>query len=390
MASFSYWRTKRYLDSVGKGYCLEKWHSNTVHLGTGTEHGCHHVAPVKIPLEEIQDNPYALFNHSHKRQVRREMLRGEKPKECAYCWRATKTQDRVLQSSKYYNWENRHKVTSEYSLPKYLEVSLGNTCNLACAYCGPSFSSKWASEIKQHGNLHHKGYAPTITKDNPYKKAFMEIWPNLHPGLEELRFTGGEPLLYPEIFDLIQDVSIDCDVIINTGLGVPKDLLEKFLEKSSHIDTVIFAISGESAGAQAEYTRHGINYNDFLKNVELISKQHNADIELMTVYNALCLESYTDYISDIQNIAKVDIGVSELTTPSFLHHILFDLNKQQHLDFLKKHNSKAHSQLESILTKEQKYDIVVERGNFERFVNAYDQRRNTDFKSAFPILGALL
>lgn len=390
MDLFNYWRTKRYLDSIGEGFCLEKWFSNTIHLGTGTEHGCHHVPPTKISVKEINENPYSLFNHNQKREVRRQMLSGEKPAECEYCWKAKKTQDRVLQSGKYYNWENRKSVVGEYSMPKYLEISLGNTCSLACAYCGPSFSSKWQSEILQHGSMpHHTGTVKTLNKNNPYKKAFFDIWINVHPNLEELRFTGGEPLMYDEIFDLMQDVNNNCDVTINTGLGVPRYVIEEFLKKCSHLDTVTFAISGESAGKQAEYTRYGINYTDFLRNVELISLQKNVKIELMTVYNALCLETYTDYITDMQNITKVDIGISELTTPSFLHHSIFDVNKQNHLDFLKKVSKKAYKQLESILTKEQKYDIVKQREDFKQFVKNYDKRRNTNFKNTFKILGEL-
>ena len=79
--------TKKNLDSVGCGFCLAKWTQVTMHLHDGSTHSCHHPAPHKIGLRELQRNPTALHNSSQKKKARKEMLENKRPKECGYCWK---------------------------------------------------------------------------------------------------------------------------------------------------------------------------------------------------------------------------------------------------------------------------------------------------------------
>ena len=147
------------LDDVGCGFCLAKWTQVTIHLQTGETHSCHHPIPHKIPLRELKRNPKALHNTRHKKKARKEMLDGERPSECDYCWKiednSNSFSDRVFKSSeswsapyieeiKEYGWRGNYN-------PKYVEVSFSNVCNFKCAYCGPQFSSKWVSEINKNG-----------------------------------------------------------------------------------------------------------------------------------------------------------------------------------------------------------------------------------------------
>ena len=84
---------KNNLDKVGCGFCLAKWSQVTIHLGTGMTHSCHHPSPHKIPLREIQRDPSALHNTSFKKRKRKEMLEGERPDECNYCWNVEDSSD---------------------------------------------------------------------------------------------------------------------------------------------------------------------------------------------------------------------------------------------------------------------------------------------------------
>lgn len=391
MASFKYWRTQRYLDKIGKGFCLEKWHNSTLHLATGTEHGCHHVAPKNIPIKEIEEDPFALFNYTHKKQVRQQMLDGKLPAECAYCWKATGTQDRVIQSSKKYNWIDRKQITNTQGLPRYLELSFGNTCNLACAYCGPSFSSKWASEIKQYGDYSvglHKGFAVANNKSNVYIEALISIWDTVIENLDVLKITGGEPLLSDKFFPYLQKIDNECDITINTGLGVPLEIVENFADKMSNTKNLTISVSGESTHEQAEYTRYGVTYKDYLRNFNYLrDKLPNAKFQIMSVYNSLCLESFVDFLEHISSITNFDLSISELENPKFLHHSLFDCNKEFHLQYLKRYYPTAHLQLQNILSKPSNNPDI---NQFKDFTREYDSRRNTNFNSIFPQLSRII
>ena len=75
------------LNSVGCGFCLAKWTQVTMHLGSGLTHSCHHPKAHPIDLNDLATNPGALHNTGFKKNVRKQMLRGERPGECDYCWR---------------------------------------------------------------------------------------------------------------------------------------------------------------------------------------------------------------------------------------------------------------------------------------------------------------
>jgi len=79
-------QVKVVLDQTGPGFCLAKWYHVSMHLHTGTNHSCYHPMPHFVPLEEIQRHPAALHNSDYKKQQRKAMLEGERPKECSYCW----------------------------------------------------------------------------------------------------------------------------------------------------------------------------------------------------------------------------------------------------------------------------------------------------------------
>ena len=226
-----YLDTKTELNTVSPSMCVAKWNQVTIHLGTGLTHSCHHPSPHKIPLSELVGNPSALHNTNFKKSQRNLMLNGQRPKECDYCWRvedahigATENNvfsDRITKSSE--SWALPHIQTikntpwTDNVNPKYMEVSFDTTCNLKCAYCGPSYSTTWRQEIEEHGPyllgdgalydlgwLDKTGQLPMpITKPNPYIDAFWQWWPDAVKDLEIFRITGGEPLLSKQVFRVV-------------------------------------------------------------------------------------------------------------------------------------------------------------------------------------------
>jgi hypothetical protein len=61
------------INNVSCSFCTAKWLQTTLYLQTGYNHSCHHPAPHKIPLEEIEKNPAALHNSMYKKEQRLKM-----------------------------------------------------------------------------------------------------------------------------------------------------------------------------------------------------------------------------------------------------------------------------------------------------------------------------
>jgi organic radical activating enzyme len=442
------------LDGVGCGFCLAKWTQVTMHLGTGMTHSCHHPAPHKIPLSEISRNPSALHNSRFKKRKRKEMLEGKRPDECNYCWKVEDSSnsfsDRVFKSSEDWSLPDFETIkNSDWRAdfnPRYVEVSFSNTCNFKCAYCGPQFSSKWVEEIEKHGGyktvdnyneiegLKEKGEMPYKKKDyNPYIEAFWEWWPDLFPDLHTFRITGGEPLLSKDTFKVLEyirdnpEVNPNISLSINTNLGVPDKLVDKFIElakdlcENNKVRELIVFTSIEAQGAQAEYTRHGLDADQFWNNVDKVLTQlPKVTINVMATFNALSVFTYDQVIDKIFEIKQkyankdrywvtpIQLDTSYLRWPAHLSvKILEDNHKELILESAKKalyygmkeytHDNVGFTNVEIQKIKriydyamsEDSFDVEKQRSKFAKFVTELDIRRGTNFHKTFPELKSM-
>ena len=330
--------TKDLLDGVGCGFCLAKWTQVTMHLGIGLTHSCHHPAQHKIPISEIKRDPSALHNTLYKKRQRKEMLEGNKPKECGYCWNiednSSNFSDRVFKSSEQWSMPHFNEIKElnwrENFNPRYVEVSFSNTCNFKCAYCGPQYSSKWVEEIEKHGGyktstnynnieeLELKKEMPyKHSEHNPYLEAFWEWWPNLYKDLHTFRITGGEPLLAKDTFKVLEYIQTNWEqnpnlsLAINSNLGVPDNLIDRFIEiaedlcNNNKIKELIIFTSVEAKDKQAEYVRFGLDYEKFWNNIDkILTKLPKVTINVMATFNALSVFTYGDVIEQIFDMKK--------------------------------------------------------------------------------------
>lgn len=443
-----YSNVNKSLDSVGCGMCLAKWTQVTLQLHTGMNHSCHHPTLHPISEKEIKRNPSALHNTRYKKLRRKEMLEGKRPEECNYCWNvednSDRYSDRVFKSSEPWSWKHKEEIfqshwRDDYN-PKYVEVSFSNACNFKCAYCGPQFSSAWAEEIKNFGgyknvdnfNSFDTQNTPYLNSEyNPYVEAFWKWWPNLYRDLDTFRITGGEPLLSKDTWGVLDYIlneknpNRELKLAFNSNLGVPKKLIDKFITKAKRIldegrakEIVIFS-SCDAYGKQAEYLRNGLNYNEFMDNVnKILTEIPQITIDFMVTYNALSVFSFDKFIEDVLKLKKeyknpdrcwvqpAIFDVSYLRYPSFLSaQILPYEHKQRILDQAKyalfnatlvyDNDSHGCSDMEiqklkrtydwAISSKDDK-ELFNNRVKFSNFIKEHDRRRGTDFVKTFPEL----
>ena len=442
---------KEKLNKVGCGMCLAKWTQVTMHLHNGMTHSCHHPSPHKISLDEIKTNPTALHNTRFKKEKRREMLNGERPEECNYCWNVENNSnsfsDRIFKSSEPWSKPFLNEIVgldwrANYN-PKYVEVSFSNTCNFKCAYCSPMFSSKWLEEIERYGAYPTSTSFNDLTwvkqsnqlpykhsEENPYVESFWNWWPELYNDLHTFRITGGEPLLSKDTWNILDFISKNenpnrkLNLSINTNLGSPKQLIEKFVEVAKKIidenkvnEFIIFT-SCEAWGSQAEYIRNGLDFNLFLENVEYILQElPKVTINVMATFNALSVFSYDKLIDKIFELKKkyqnkerywvsaIQLDTSYLRWPQHLSVKILDLEqKKLILDCAKKafyyatqeftHDYYGFSDVEVQKIKrlydysisEDQFDVVRNQNDFISFINEHDNRRGTNFLKTYPEL----
>lgn len=106
--------------------------------------------------------------------------------------------------------------------PSMLEVELSNRCNLECVMCDGELSSLIRRNREQRPPL-----------DVPYDERLVADVAAVLPGLQELRINGGEPLLQPLVFALLDEVARlrpDLPVTIATNGTVLNDRVRRAME----------------------------------------------------------------------------------------------------------------------------------------------------------------
>ena len=257
-------KAEKQLDAISPTMCYAKWSQVSMHLTNGTTHSCYHPPTHKIPLEELAKNVSALHNTEEKKDQRRQMLKGEKPDGCSYCWNIEDTgarSDRVYRSGEYWAQDSKEDImdagASGNINPRYVEVNFNQACNFKCSYCSPHLSTAWQEEIDEFGeypttaphnnveSLDRKGLMPLkLSQDNnPYVTAFWKWWPEMYKTLRVFRMTGGEPLMDKNTFKVLDYVldnpNKDLELSITSNMCPVNDaLFVKFLNAVKKMDNV--------------------------------------------------------------------------------------------------------------------------------------------------------
>ena len=186
------------LDTKSASFCAAKWYNATIWLGSGQTTSCHHPPAHKIDVEAIKTNPSAIHNTVEKKIDRLNMQLGNRPNGCEYCWKIEDMgrdaiSDRVYKS-KIYPLE---ALDEAYQIPhqsdvnlRTLEIAFDRTCQFACSYCNPAFSSTWVKDIQRNGAYeslvsdgrnhfthdHPSSQLYRFGETNPYVEAFFKWW----------------------------------------------------------------------------------------------------------------------------------------------------------------------------------------------------------------------
>jgi len=300
-------------------FCVLPWISlETSPIGT--------VRPCCLADEEIVDDTGIKFdlttahfgqiqNSKYMKKLRQEFLEGKQPSTCRKCWK----EERAGRTSKRMHTLNRLKhmlPEQDWSIDAkplmFLDLKLGNICNLKCRICGSWSSSTFAAEelnfirdkkASTHYMMLQQGAWP---RENP------TFWNEIDKVVDQLRyieFTGGEPFMIQEHFDMLQGlvdrgIAGNIEIHYNTnGTQWP----EKAEEIWKHFKTVEIAFSIDDVGPRFEYQRSNATWSEVITNIEqfcqMRSRHNNIQLQVcstVNVFNVYYLEELANWI-DTQN-----------------------------------------------------------------------------------------
>jgi MoaA/NifB/PqqE/SkfB family radical SAM enzyme len=260
-----------------------------------------------------------IYKSRYMQDLRRQFRAGEQPETCSRCWeeeaagkdsKRIHSQIRLKELYAQVDWAND---TPDQLW--FIDLKLGNICNLKCRICGSWSSSKWAAEEMDYlpkGADKKQHIAYTWLKQGKWPEESPEFWANLKtllPQIKYFEFTGGEPWLIQEHWDLLeyaleQGYSKNIDIHYNTNATqVPKHL-----DLWKNFGRVDVAFSIDNVGARFEYERYGA---DWIMANNIVDGIHGWRTEAPNITTQLC------FTINIQNVYYLDELLNWADTKGF-------------------------------------------------------------------------
>lgn len=282
------------------------------------------VRPCCLAEEELIDNNGEKFNlatanflevqnSNHMQDLRQQFLDGKQPQTCRKCFR----EERSGRTSKRMHTLNRLKHilkdqeewTADSKPLIFLDLKLGNICNLKCRICGSWSSSTFAIEELQwlrHGEEKKESYHYQMLKKGAWPKENQQFWSEIDQVADQIRyieFTGGEPFMIQEHFNMLQGIidrgiAHQVEIHYNTnGTQWPEGAEEIW----KHFKTVEIAFSIDDVEQRFEYQRSNAIWTEVCTNLtrfqELRKRRPNIQLQVCTTVNVFNVY-YLEYVAN--------------------------------------------------------------------------------------------
>lgn len=283
------------------------------------------VRPCCLADDEIVDdagNKFSLLTADFRdiqqsdsmRTLREQFLAGERPQTCRKCWneeRSGRTSKRMHTLDRLKHILGNQEWTADAKPLMFLDLKLGNICNLKCRICGSWSSSQFATE--ELNDMHPSEdkkvtYAYQMLRAGSWPRDNQQFWQQIDQHLGDIRyieFTGGEPFMIREHFRMLQGIvdrgiAHQVEIHYNTNGTIFPEEAEKIWQ---HFRLVEIAFSIDDVDERFEYQRTNAVWGEVCANIDrfrdLKEIHRNIRLQICTtvnVFNVRYLDAVAQWI----------------------------------------------------------------------------------------------
>jgi MoaA/NifB/PqqE/SkfB family radical SAM enzyme len=283
------------------------------------------VRPCCLADDELVDNTGNKFNlatadfkgiqnSNSMKELRQDFIEGRQPQTCRKCWkeeRAGRTSKRMHTLDRLKHMLPDQEWTADAKPLMFLDLKLGNICNLKCRICGSWSSSTFATEELQHlmrnedrkDNHHYH-----MLRQGAWPRENQQFWneiAGISDQIQYIEFTGGEPFMIQEHFNLLQGLvdrglAGNIEIHYNTNGTQWPENAESIWQ---HFKIVEIAFSIDDVSERFEYQRSNAVWTEVITNIEkfreLRSRHSNIRLQIcctINVFNVYYLETVAKWI----------------------------------------------------------------------------------------------
>ena len=362
---------------------------------------CAYTGNIKLNSKE------QYWNSDQLKNIQKNMLDNVRDTGCDICW---KKEDRGFSSLRqhsnkiYADHVEDIKQNKKLEHPFYIDLRLGNLCNLKCRMCISEWSSQIAGEILDNPN--------EDWIDTPTQKVIElddDTWELLEQWLPHVRrvfMTGGEPTIIKRNIDYINKIVAsgrgkDVELIFTTNAT---NINKQFTEIGKEFKSVSYNVSIDAVGTLARYIRYPSDWDTIENNLKNIKHgvSFNTTIQWL---NMTRLNEIFDYIENC-GIEFGGIWFQLVTDPHYLDPIyaprfmkekcITDINDFLNRPFLnaEKYNNILYGELKQGLTQTKEFltkniDNTQHVDEFLKRMEILDRLRGQSLFDALPELKQL-
>lgn len=373
-----------------------------------------------------------IWNSEFMRGVRLQMLDNKIPTSCTKCFQEEANGITSKRNWETMVWQDRLDIDSvvaqtmpDGGLPvniPYFDLRLGNMCQLKCIMCSPHDSSSWIKEWKiqypKYKTIELKqdqGWDPSFDYTWYQKGSFLDTMRSQAQYIKELYFAGGEPLLIPEHYKILEfmvetGAAKNCVLRYNSN-GV--ELPEKLFELWNHFKQVKFNFSIDAVGSRNDYIRYPSKWRDIVNNVQrLDDTPDNVIVNIACAVQLLNVMNLTDLVhwKASMNFKKVNlppygaglIGTHLVYLPSYLNVRVLPMHLKKEIEkriiYFCASNQYGDEFTSNPYGKQRWLGLVQymmaedwssKLPSTIEYLESCDQQRGTDFRKVFPELSTM-
>lgn len=378
----------------------------------------------------LRDNTIdEIWNSEFMKKTRLQMLQGEIPTSCKKCF--VEETAGIVSKRQWETevWNQRvdldeilEKTKEDGSLPldiPYFDLRLGNICQLKCIMCSPHDSSSWTKDWKlqfpmyQNANLKIDQQWDSQYDYTWYRKgSFLDTMKAQATNIKELYFAGGEPLLIPEHYKILEFMidsgnAANCILRYNSnGIELPNKLFDLW----NHFKSVKFNFSVDDINQRNDYIRFPSKWDTVVKNLHrLDNTPEHISVNIACAVQLLNVLTITDLArwklnQRFKKINSIDgagiIGTHLVYFPSYLNirvlppslkkiaeeNILSFVEEMSSNDVFVNHPMGKQRWL-GIISYMQQENWSSKLPMLTEYLETSDTTRGTNFRKIFPELG---
>jgi MoaA/NifB/PqqE/SkfB family radical SAM enzyme len=324
-------------------FCVLPW-THLIVRGDGGAQTCNWSSD-RIGNDGVQMNVRSsslesIWNSRHMRDIRRAMVAGRRVSACQACYETEELGGQSMRQQMLQRWQNGFLNEERASVdalkaeaarldfnvarrPRFVQLDVGNLCNLRCRMC-----SSGASSAINRDPVHRRWSEPALDlvrqQDAWFKRAsVMRGLIDDATELRQLHIIGGEPLAIREVGQVLRLVietgrARDVEVSFHTNATIVRP---PWLELLSEFGKVVVYVSIDGTRRLYEYIRFPARWDSLAGNLDTLRSIPKVELRghvVVQIYNALDAVSICRFL----DAERIPVHPHLLREPAFLRPTL--------------------------------------------------------------------